>query len=93
MKLTANQLDILERLGRCQFRIENCATILECDLSALRKSLRDKNTDAYKRYYKGRLQAEFEVREQIIDLATRNSSQAQDLFLKLRDQLKIDEQE
>lgn len=91
MDLTKKQLEEIEAGGKCQFTVENVAVIIEVDPKAFEKLMHDKNSAAYKRYTKGRLQAEFEVRQSIIELANRGSSQAQELFLKLRDELKIEE--
>jgi hypothetical protein len=91
MQLTEKQLSEIEECGRCQFTIEQTAEIIEVDVAELKKEMKNNDSAAYKKRHRGRLQAEFEVRKSIIDLAVRSSSQAQELFLKLRNELNVHE--
>lgn len=87
--MNTDQLNMLEELGKCQMPIDKVALIMEMSHEDLLMLMSNKTTDAYKRYTKGKLLAEFEVRKSIYNLAVQNSSQAQELWLKLRDELKL----
>lgn len=87
--MTEETLSMLEELGKCQMPLEKVALILEMSNDDIQQLMNNKTTDAYKRYTKGKLLSEFEVRKSIYNLAIQNSSQAQELWLKLRDELKL----
>lgn len=87
--MTEENLNMLEELGKCQMPLEKVALIVQVPAEELSRLMSDTNSDAYKRYMRGKLLAEFEVRKTIYNLAIQNSSQAQELWLKLRDELKL----
>lgn len=91
MNITEEQLATLEELGKCQFNAEQCAIIIEVKPEELKRELQTKTSAAFQAFNRGRLKAEFEIRKAIYDHASRNSSEAQKLYMKLCEQLKIEE--
>jgi len=89
--MTDVKLQTIEDCGRCHFSIEETAMIAELTLKYLREQMNDPNSAAYKHYHKGRWQTVFEVRKSIIDMAKKGSTQAQEMFITLMKNLKIQE--
>jgi len=89
--MTDKELDDIEECGKCHFKAEEIAILLEMDVGFIRKELEDENSPVFKRFNKGRYMVERNVRQSIISMAEQGSTQAQTLFLKLRDELKSSE--
>lgn len=89
--MTESKLQTIEDCGRCQFTIEETAMILEVTVKSLREQMNNPQSEAYRHYHKGRLQTIFEVRMSIIDMAKKGSTQAQEMFITLMKNLKMQE--
>jgi hypothetical protein len=91
MKLNEKQLADIKRLGAAFRKIEDTCLIMQIDEAEFRSELKDKKSAAYKAYYGGREEMITKVMESVNDLATRGSSQAQQLSVEFYRDLKIDE--
>lgn len=78
-------LQTAEDIGSCFFTPKEAAEMLEVSADLLL----DTNSDYYKRYRKGWLQAEFDLRKNIIKLAISGSSPAQTMALDIQQKSKI----
>lgn len=90
MTLTHQQLDDLERFGSVFFSFRQIAIVMELDPLLLKKILNDPTTPAYKRYHKGRLQSEFDIRLREVELAKSGSTQAQELIQRHIQKLELE---
>jgi hypothetical protein len=87
--MSEEELMLIEKCGRCLMTAEQVAVIMQKPLKEINQMLNTTGHIAQQRYNKGRYIAELEVRESIISMATQGSSQAQELWLKLRNELEI----
>jgi hypothetical protein len=83
MKLSEEQLALIEKMGANFFSYKEAAIVLEVDEVTLKKALSDKSHPAYKRYFKGKFTSELELRESISKMAKRGSNPAQKMLLDL----------
>lgn len=90
MKLTKDELELLERMGANFFSIEKAAIVLEKEKTALKVALKDKKSEAYQYYYKGLFKSEMELRESIFKLAKRGSNPAQKMALDILNGMRVD---
>lgn len=91
MTLTDEQLSEIENFGYVQFSIEQIAIVLAVNPKHLRDELTTSGSAGHNAYQKGRLMAEYDVRQQTFDLAKRGSLQAIIIAREYTNQLKIDE--
>ena len=83
MKLTTEQLNMLERLGATFFTIKEAAIVLQVPYIDLKNQIEDSNSEAHQVYHKGKFQSELEMRESIIKMAKRGSNPAQKMLLDI----------
>lgn len=83
MQLTNEQLEMLETMGANFFPIKDIAIVIEVNEHQLKQAIKDVSTEAHKRYHKGKLLTELELRKSIVDLAKRGSNPAQKMLLEL----------
>ena len=88
LQLTNEQLDTLEKLAGDFFTVEECAIALEVDGFRLETAIKDREHDAHKRYYKGRMTEVARHRKNVKDLSNMGSSPAQALVDKYIEQSK-----
>jgi hypothetical protein len=89
MQLSKAQLDMLERMGSNFFSARESAIVLEVSEIDLKSLLKDENSAAHKRYYKGYFISLMELREAIIKMAKRGSSPAQKMLLDILQDMKV----
>lgn len=87
LKLETEQLELLVQLGSALFTPSQCAIMLEIPEAEFTKALNDPKDIAFSSYEKGKLQALFLVRQNIVEMAKNGSSPAQTAVLKLYDNL------
>lgn len=87
--LNEEQLKTLEEMGGNFFNIQDCAIVLQVSPTELKELIKDNNTEEHKRYHKGRLLNELELRKSIIQLAKRGSNPAQKMLLDILLQNKV----
>jgi hypothetical protein len=88
--MNIKKLEELESLARLFYSIKECAVILEMDHKELQKLITNPQTPESKKYHRGLLLSEKEVREKIIEMATRGSSKAQLQAMELINSVKIE---
>lgn len=91
MEYNKNELILIEQCGNCQLSLDEIAMILEKDPNEIKQEFENRSSSLFRRYNKGRFLAELKVRQSIYSMATQGSVQAQVLWLKMRDDLKIGE--
>ena len=91
--LTNEQLDQLENLAKLFYTVSECAVILEVDKKNLGILIQDDDTKESKRYHKGLLESEKEVREKVIEMALRGSTKAQAQAIEFIKQAKLENNE
>jgi hypothetical protein len=89
--LNKEELLQLEQIGRCQFNIKEAAMILQVEENVLRSAIDKKGNAEHDAYHGGRLKADFEVRQRILELAISGSTAAQELIIKLKIKSELDE--
>ena len=89
-KIDEDLLAELEQYAGLMFTKKEIAAILEFSLSEFEELL-DHDDDAYKRFQRGRLKKDAEVRKSIFDLAANGSSPAQSFAWKLIENAKMDD--
>lgn len=77
MKLTTDQLDEIESLAAIFYSIKEIALIMELPHVELMEEFRQEDSDVSKRYNKGFLTTDAEIRISEIGLAKRGSTPAQ----------------
>lgn len=82
LKLTQEQLDSLEQMGTDFFSIADCAISLQISEAILSRAIQDKENDAHKYYYRGRMTEVARHRRNVKSLANMGSSPAQMLVQK-----------
>lgn len=90
--MTDKQIAELKDCGRLQYTIKETAILIGMPVKDLQAEMKKKK-EAYLAYHAGRLSADKDVRESMISLAQSGSSEAQKMFLKLRDEIKLEELE
>lgn len=86
LKLSPEQLDALEKMAADFFKITECAIVLEVEEASLKYAIQDREHEAHKRYYKGRMTEVARHRKNVKELANRGSSPAQVLVDKYIEQ-------
>ena len=89
--LSPDELLVLEKLGSVFFSVKKCALIIGVKESSLRELVDNENTQEYLHYTRVSLQSEFKLREQIVELALRGSTNAQADALAMIRKMKSDE--
>lgn len=87
--MTEEELQLIEECGRCYMNTEEVAVILLKPIPEITQMMKDKNSACWQRYNKGKMMSELKVRGSIINMAQQGSSQAQDLWMKLRNELDV----
>lgn len=89
--LNEEKLKELEQLAGCFFSLEKIATILQVDQDELaRLCVRDKQSEEYAHYNRGKLISEAEVRKAVFKAAKDGSGPAQQLAMKIIEHEKLD---
>ena len=83
MKLTTEQKELLERLGKTFFPYNHCADILQIPLNEFINEMQDINSDIFISYKKGYNLSLLEIKESIQKLAAKGSAQAQKMMLEI----------
>lgn len=91
--MTKAQLEQLEKLAGLFYTISQCAIILEVDGKKLRKAILDPETEESKKYNRGFLLSDKEVREKMIEMASRGSTKAQAMVMELITNVRLDNEE
>lgn len=81
---TQDDLQMLEDLAGCFFTEEEAALFLEIDPAFMEESFRNKQNEIYRRYQKGWMQSEFDLRKSIKTLSTSGSHPAQTMLDDIR---------
>ncbi len=90
LDLSEDLLKKIEKFGAVQFSPVQLADILGADREDVKDVLMHQEKHPFNvAYHKGRLQAEFQLREKVFDLANKNSSQAQELAKRFIDENRI----
>jgi hypothetical protein len=87
MKVTKQLLDDLEKMGAAFLSVKECAIALEVDEVEFNKLMMNRNSEVFRRYWKGVLNAKVKHVKNVSDLATRGSSPAQQMIQKMIDSL------
>ena len=95
MNLTPEELTEIEKFGELFLEPSEIAIIIGKDEQDFTDEIKDKDTAAYKAYWKGFLKSKALVRDSIVKSAQRDSSPAQTLLnqtiIKLERKLKLNE--
>lgn len=83
MQLTNEQLEMIEKFGAHFFSYKQLAIVIQVNPIKLKEQINDSTTEAHRRYFKGALMTELELRKSIVDLAKRGSNPAQKMLLEL----------
>ncbi len=89
LELTDEQLAELEKLGSVATSFDDCAIILEIKTSVFLKQMKTKGSPVFNTYMKGFLQAEFEIKQSVFEMAKNGSSPAQNLALSAIESINI----
>lgn len=87
--MTEEELILIEECGRCYMNTEQVAVILMKPVAEIETAMKDKSCTLWQRYNKGRMMSELKVRSSIINMAQQGSSQAQEIWIKLRNEFEI----
>lgn len=85
LEYTAEDLEVIERMGATGFTIAQIAEVLLVDPQMLEHQFQNKKSIVYKMYRKGFLQESLKLRERIFKDAGNGSSPAQTLAKKILD--------
>lgn len=88
-EFTKEELLLIEECGACQLVPADMAIVLEINADLLSRELGNPESALYKRFNKGRLVAEMQVRKSIFSMASQGATQAQSLYIQLMEELKI----
>ena len=89
INLNDEKLIELEQLGSVATSYEDCAIILELPIEQFKISMKDVFSIPAKTYQRGFLKAEFEIKKSIFNMAKNGSGPAQQLAMKLIEEIKI----
>lgn len=89
--LTKDQLEELQNFSGLLFTVNEIAILLEVDVYELKLALNDKNSDEYKKYQKGILLCQAEIRKTQIKMAKQGSTPAFKHIMELWEMQKIKE--
>jgi hypothetical protein len=89
-EFTEEQLTEVEKFASLFYSIVDIAVILELDCNILKNIFRDQHSQLYKRYMKGFLTSDAEIRMSEIALAKRGSTPAQESVRKYTTNARID---
>lgn len=88
-ELTPEQLQQVEDFASLFYSLRDIAIILEVDEAELKLQYQDKTSQVYKRYHKGFLISDCEIRKSEISLAKRGSTPAQESVKKYVNEARI----
>lgn len=89
--MTDIQLDEVEKFAGLFMKPSDIAIILNIPESDFKSAINDSSTECFKRYHKGKLLSESELRKSVLTMAKQGSSPAQSLASKLIDEMNMDE--
>jgi len=90
MNLSPDQLEAIEKFASNLIPPKSVANIIEVNEDLFMMELKNKDSDAYKSYFKGFYTTTSELRETIIGQAKAGSSPAQTQSLKFLDEVLIE---
>ena len=73
------KLQLIEEYSGLFLNHEEIAILIAVDLEDFLREMRNKKSEAYKAYFKGRTLSKVEVRKKVIELAKKGSQQAEEL--------------
>lgn len=80
MNPTPEQLNFIEEYASCFMTWKQIAVLLDINPSEFRNLISDHNSEAYKRYTKGKTKSIFEINKGLVRLAKLGSPQAETLI-------------
>jgi len=89
MKLSEVELKELEMLSGVQHSIGDIAIILDVNDVELSSAIRNKNSPEFKAFHRGRLMEETKIRQAIFAAAKDGSGPAQQLAVKMIENIKL----
>jgi len=84
------QEEIIEQLAACNYSPKQIAQYLELDAAAFISKYEDKESDVRHHYDKGRLVAEFEINQKLLENAKSGNITAAQIFEKNRDRVHVE---
>lgn len=85
-EISEAQLAMVEEMAGTGFSLQEIAEVIEADPTAFQEAFEQKDTEVYRRYRKGYLLAQFQLRKRIFKDAGHGSSPAQTLAKKIMDE-------
>lgn len=87
--MTPEILSGVEEMAGCFFEPKKIALALEIDIELMTRQMNLEDSDIYRAFHKGWLNAEFQHRKSIISLAKSGSSPAQTMVTSMLDKAKL----
>ncbi|MDA3867753.1 MAG: hypothetical protein PF489_13545 [Salinivirgaceae bacterium] len=91
MNLTAEQYKEIEEYAGLFFSIDDIAVLIGCNATELRREIRNRNTEAYRYYQKGKLDTLVKIRKQTKLFAEKGSPQAEAFMKHYHEKMEGDE--
>ena len=89
MKYSDEQMKAIEEYAELLFSAGDIAIMIEVNQDEFIKEIHSNTSECYKEFNKGKLHAEIIIRKSIIELAEAGSSPAQNLLLKMKEELDL----